>query len=188
MTLILSKVGWATLILPFDAELPEGVKAYSCSKADGETLTLIEAESIKANTPYLMNGKESSHTFSGYGLADKDSYTDGLFTGTYVEYQTTDDGKTYVLQNQNGEVAFYLVGSKKPKVGAYRTYMTYEPQAGETAAPRFSLGRGGDTTSIEGSELDAQGSVLIYDLLGRKVETMEKGGMYIVNGKKVIVK
>ena len=185
VTLSLSSAGWATLILPFDAELPKGVKAYSCSEADGETLTLTEATSIKANTPYLMNGYENKHNFSEYGLADKDSYTEGLFTGTYVEYNTTANSNTYVLQNIDGEVAFYLVGEKKqPTVRPYRIYMTYKAAAG---APKFRISRE-DTTSIEGSELDAQDSVIIYDLMGRKVNTMEKGGIYIVNGKKVMIK
>ena len=185
VTLTLSEVGWATLILPFDAELPEGVKAYSCTEADGETLTLTEAESLKANTPYLMNGEKSTHVFTGYGLADKDSYTDGLFTGTYVDYQTTADGKTYVLQNQDGNLAFYLVtDAAQPWIRPYRSYMVYEGAAG---APKFSLGRGEGTTSIDKAQLTID-NVVIYDLMGRKVSTMEKGGVYIVNGKKVVIK
>ena len=189
VTLTLSSIGWATLILPFNAALPEGVKAYSCGEADGETLTLVEAESIKANTPYLMNGYQSTHNFSGYGLADKDSYTEGLFIGTYVEYKTTANSNTYVLQYHDGEVAFYLVGSgenAQPTVGAYRCYMTYENAAG---APKFSF-RGGNTTEIDNMESTAnnQQPIVIYDLMGRKVTTMEKGKVYIVNGKKVIVK
>ena len=194
VTLTLSKVGWATLILPFNAELPEGVKAYSCSEAnknaekEEEQLTLEEATSLKANTPYLMNGQEGTHKFSGYGLADKDSYTDGLFIGTYVEYKTTANSNTYVLQNHDGEVAFYLVGSgenAQPTVGAYRCYMVYDGAAG---APKFSFGRGGETTSIDNSEFRIQNSEFIYDLMGRKVNTMEKGKMYIVNGKKVVIR
>lgn len=184
VTLTLSSVGWATLILPFNAELPEGVKAWSCGEANDDVLELVEAESIVANTPYLMNGYESTHTFSGYGLADKDSYTEGLFTGTYVDYTTTANSNTYVLQNKDGEVAFYLVGENaQPTVKPYRIYMTYEAAAG---APKFRLGRG--TTAIEGTEFDAQGSVLIYDLMGRRVTTMEKGNMYIVNGRKVVIR
>ena len=171
--------------MPFDAELPEGVKAYSCTGADGETLTLTKAESLKANTPYLMNGEESTHVFTGYGLADKDSYTDGLFTGTYVDYQTTADGKTYVLQNQDGNLAFYLVtDAAQPWIRAYRSYMVYEGAAG---APNFSLGRGEGTTSIDKAQLTID-NVVIYDLMGRKVSTMEKGGVYIVNGKKLVIK
>ena len=184
VTLTLSSAGWATLILPFNAELPEGVKAWSCAKANDDVLELVEAESIVANTPYLMNGYESTHTFSGYGLADKDSYTEGLFTGTYVDYATTANSNTYVLQNKDGEVAFYLVGEgAQPTVKPYRIYMTYEAATG---APLFRINR--VTTTIEGTELDAQDKVLIYDLMGRRVNTMEKGGMYIINGKKVVIR
>ena len=192
VTLTFSSVGWATLILPFDAELPEGVLAYSCGDTDETegTLTLEKAESLKANTPYLMNSYGKEFTFSGYGLATKDSYTDGLFTGTYENYKTTNDGKTYVLQNINGEVAFYLVGEKaQPTVKPNRIYMTYESTNG-AAAPRFSFGRGEGTTSVDNMEptANSQQPIVVYDLMGRKVTTMEKGGMYIVNGKKVIVK
>ena len=184
VTLALSEVGWATLMLPFDAELPEGVIAYSCKEADGEVLTLTEAESLKANTPYLMNGEKSEHTFTGYGLASKDSYTDGLFVGTYVDYQTTADGKTYVLQNNNGNLAFYLVQeTAQPWIRTNRCYMIYEAANG---APVFRIGKG--TTGIAPSTLNAQPSTVIYDLMGRKVTTMMKDGMYIVNGKKVVIR
>jgi hypothetical protein len=195
VTLNLSKVGWATLILPFDAEqLPEGVEAYSCSEAnknaenEEEQLTLEKATSLKANTPYLMSGNEGKYDFSGYGLADKDSYKDGLFIGTYVDYVTTPNSDTYVLQNHDGEVAFYLVGSgenAQPTVKPYRCYMVYE---GAQGAPKFSFGRGDETTSIDNSEFRIQNSEFIYDLMGRKVNTMEKGKMYIVNGKKVVIR
>ena len=187
VTLTISEVGWATLILPFDAELPEGVKALTCAEADGEVLTLTEAGSLKANTPYLMNGAAGRHTFTGYGLADKDSYTDGLFVGTYVDYQTTADGKTYVLQNNNGNLAFYLVtDAAQPWIRANRCYMTYEATEGE-AAPMFILSRGEDSTGIE-TTVNGEQTTVIYDLMGRKVSTMEKGGMYIVNGKKVVIR
>ena len=42
-------------------------------------------------------------------------------------------------------------------------------------------------TGIESSLLEAQGSQLIYDLQGRRVEKAVKG-VYIVNGKKVVIK
>lgn len=185
VTLSISAAKWATLILPFDAELPEGVKAYSCAEADGETLTLNEATSIVANTPYLVSGAKGTYDFFGYGMAEKDSYTVDLFTGTYVEYQTTANSNTYVLQKHDNEVAFYLVGeSAQPVVNPYRMYMTYEKAAG---APMFRIGRG--ATGIEDAEWTMDnGQWTIYDLMGRKVTTMEKGNMYIVNGKKVVIK
>ncbi len=184
VTLEISDANWATLILPFEATLPEGVKAYSCGETEGENLTLVETESIKANTPYLVSGKKGSYNFSGYSLAEKDSYTVGLFTGTYVDYQTTAGSNTYVLQNGAEGVAFYLVGGDaQPMVRAYRCYMTYG-DAG-AGAPVFRIGKG--TTSIDNVQL-TNDNVVIYDLMGRKVNTMVKGGMYIVNGKKVVIK
>jgi hypothetical protein len=63
--------------------------------------------------------------------------------------------------------------------------MTYDKAAG---APMFSISRGEDTTDIENSTLNAQPSTVIYDLMGRKVTNMVKGNMYIVNGRKVVVK
>ena len=44
------------------------------------------------------------------------------------------------------------------------------------------------TTSIEQSEISNQQSAIIYDLQGRRVAQPQKGGIYIVNGKKVIVR
>ena len=183
---------WATLILPFAAEIPDSLTVYSCEQADGDVLTLETVESIEANTPYLVCGATTdfSHTFTGFGAATTTSYTVGLFTGTYVDYKTTANSNTYVLQKQNNDVAFYLVGdgeNAQPTVKPNRCYMTYEASAG---APKFSFGRGEGTTSIDNMESTAnsQQPIVIYDLMGRKVNTMEKGGIYIVNGKKVIVK
>ena len=45
----------------------------------------------------------------------------------------------------------------------------------------------GDATGIESSVPEAQGSQLIYDLTGRRVEKATKG-IYIVNGRKVVIK
>ena len=46
----------------------------------------------------------------------------------------------------------------------------------------------GETTDIENAEFTNQNSEIIYDLMGRRVETMTEGGVYIVNGKKVVIK
>lgn len=176
-------IGYATLMLPFNAELPAGMKAYTCTaNADEATLTLTEVKTLAANTPYLVEG-EGSFEFNGYGLATKDSYTSASLTGTYTEVTAPVD--SYVLQNGAQGFAFYHVAKdKQPKVGANRCYLTVP--AGTAKAPMFSISRGEDTTGIENSTLNAQPSTVIYDLMGRKVTDMVKGNMYIVNGKKVI--
>ncbi len=125
VSLTVTEAGWATLILPFNAEVPDGLTAYTCSEAEetateGEaTLVLGEATTLAANTPYIIQGAaDDTYNFSGYGLATQDTYGNSFMTGTLVEKAAADQG-TYVLQNQDGKVGFYLVGDTQPKVGAY---------------------------------------------------------------------
>ena len=185
----ISAAKWSTLILPFNAALPDGVKAYSCNEADveTETLTLTEATTLKANTPYLINGEAGTHEFSGYELATQDTYAAGIFTGTYVDYHTTANSGTYVLQKHDNVLAFYLVGeSAQPWVRAYRCYITLD---NASTARMFSFGFDNETTGIDNAQLSTGDSeLIIFDIMGRKVTSMKKGNLYIINGKKVLVK
>jgi alpha-L-fucosidase 2 len=63
--------------------------------------------------------------------------------------------------------------------------VTIPCEEGQTVAIDFTQEGQGSTTGIESSELKNQGSEFVYDLMGRRVEKMEKG-IYIVGGRKVI--
>ena len=187
VTLSVSSAGWATLILPFNAEIPEGVTVYGSDMIDGDLLKLSEAESIVANTPYLVNGTEGTYYFSGYGLADKNSYKDANgFVGTYVDYATKVGD--YVLQKQGNAVAFYIVGeSAQPTVKPYRCYLT-APASEIKAFFIFDDG----ATGINGVDAADAEIEAIYTVNGVKVNSLQKG-LNIVkmsNGKtqKVFVK
>ena len=197
VTLNISDARWSTLILPFDAEVPENVIAYSFEGVNDGVLTFNGANTIKANTPYLVNGKQGNYPFAGYGLADKDTYTigefqtAGQFTGTYVDYHTKAGENTWVLQKDKntGAVAFFIVGeSAQPKVKANRCYITFDK--GTSNARMLRLGFGDDdTTGIDNMLFPTDNSgVTIYDTMGRKVTSMKKGNLYIMNGRKVVVK
>lgn len=187
VTLNVSSAGWATLILPFNAEIPEGVTVYGSNMIDGDLLKLSEAGSIVANTPYLVNGTEGTYNFSGYGLAEKDSYADANgFVGTYVDYATKVGD--YVLQKQGNAVAFYIVGeSAQPTVKPYRCYLT-APASEIKAFFIFDDG----ATGINGVDAADAEIEAIYTVNGVKVNSLQKG-LNIVkmsNGKtqKVLVK
>lgn len=181
VTLKVTNLGWATLMLPFNAEIPAGLEVWSCTGEENGVLSLEAVESIAANTPYVVSSKEGEYTFADYGLAKQDKYAGTMLTGTYAAADAPVG--SYVLQNGVNGFGFYKVADgKRPTVGAYRCYIN----ASESAAPMFSLERGEGTTSIEDAELTID-NVVIYDLQGRRVEKMEKG-LYIVNGRKVIVK
>jgi hypothetical protein len=175
---------YGTIILPFDAEVPSGVTAYSVSEADGATLTLVEANEFSANTPYIVFAEEgATASLVGLGSAYTDaSYTAGLLTGVYTS--TLAPVGSYVLQKKDGEVGFYVVADgKQPTVGANRAYVIRPSEGGDVKA--FYLGGGADAIQ---SLFDGLVNGDAYDLGGRKVSKLQKGGVYIVNGKKVIVK
>ncbi|MBQ2403113.1 MAG: hypothetical protein II314_04185, partial [Prevotella sp.] len=177
VTLSISDAGWATLILPFNAEIPEGLKAYTSVALDGESVELIQVseDSIKANTPYLIKGTKGEYNFSGYGLAYKNEYKDAneLFVGTYIGYDT--QGGEYVLQKHDDKVGFYVVGksaeSAKPKVNAYRCYLT--APASEIKA--FFFFDDDDVTGINGVDAEDIEIEAIYTINGTKVNSLQKG-------------
>ena len=175
---------YGTLIVPFDAELPEGVEAYSVETANGNVLNLNTEGSIKANTPYIVYAEEGSTAeLAGLGAAYTDTdHTAGLLTGVYAE--TTVPEGSYVLQNQDETgIGFYKVESKDIKVKANHAYLT---AAKGSDVKGFFFGSD-DATAVKGVEAAGEKAGVIYNLAGQRVEKAVKG-IYIINGKKMLVK
>ena len=182
---ILAANQYGTLILPFDAEVPTGVTAYSVSETSGATLTLTTEDAFVANTPYIVFAENgAAATLAGLGSAYTDAtYTPNgsLLTGVYAE--TAIPVGSYGLQNQGDGAAFYLVDNTvTKKITANHAYLTV-PSSNGVKAFYF-----GDTETAIKSVFDGVAAGDIYDLNGRKVTRMQKGGIYVVNGRKVMVK
>ncbi|MCD8265729.1 MAG: hypothetical protein LUC33_01105 [Prevotellaceae bacterium] len=191
---------YGTLALPFvpTEDETDGLTFYSTEAYEkGDILSLEDVTSLEANTPYIVGGETTgTYTFAvttgvyrSYDSTDGITYTvpeAGWLTGTYISTEVPTG--SYVLQNQtdNG-LAFYIVTDDEPiTIGANHCYLT----ASETAAAPavIFLFPDGKTTAITGVEADVtEGSEAIYDLSGRKVSQTRKG-IYIVNGKKVVIK
>ena len=180
ITINTTVAGWGTVMLPFAvAELPGGVKAYSCAGVDGTTLTLTAVEKLEANKPYIIEGAWNA-TLTGDAQGTKLTYTDGLLTGVYAE--TTAPEGSYVLQNQDNVVGFYLVENSDIEVPANRAYLTVNG----SGVKGFFFGSD-DATAVKGVEAAGEEAGAIYNLAGQRVEKAVKG-IYIINGKKVLVK
>ena len=195
---------WATLILPFNAEIPDGLEVYSCAGTDTEgedaTLTLEAVETIAANTPYIVKAAAYfTHTFEGFGAAETTTYTAGMLTGTFAEMEAVEG--TYVLQNQAEKgVGFYKVETEKPVVKANRAYLNAEAAPAGSNVQAFilkSIDGDGTTTGIDGTVAEADATVNVYNLNGILVRQNVKmsealdglqKGIYIVNGTKKAVK
>lgn len=195
--LSITAAGWCTLILPFDAEIPEGFEVYSCTGTEvpvgtSTALVLEKAESIEAHTPYIVKGKDGdTYDFSDYGTALQDQYAAELMTGTFTQQKAV--ANTYVLQNQEGKVGFYkVIAGSEPTIKPYRAYIN----ADVAEANIVALLLPGIETGINGIVAE-DALVNVYNLngilvrenvkLGQALEGLSKG-IYIVNGTKKAVK
>lgn len=118
-----ASLGYKTLVLPYNCAVPAGFKAWEVASVVGNTLNMQEVSSITADKPVIlegngtaaMNAANVSITVSGAELENAE------LVGTYQEIDAPVG--SYVLQNHDGNVAFYEVVDVQPKVGAFRAYL-----------------------------------------------------------------
>ena len=169
--------GWATYIPKFDVEFAANT-AYVVTDASLSTgLTLAEVTQVPAGTPLLLKGA-GEKTITVIASADAPatnllSVSDGtdLASGEYA-YVLAKDGTgacfkqwTGAMSSLNGRVMLVLDVA--------------------VAAPIFSLDN--NTTGIKAIDNSQLTIDNVYDLQGRRVAQPTKG-LYIVNGKKVVIK
>ena len=170
-----------TLCLPFAAAIPESVKAYTLTYTSGDKAEATEVEeTITANTPVLLNGSGSA-TFTGSGTVAADAAnTAGALTGVFET--TAVPAGSYVLQNQEDGIGFYKVAEGSAiNAKPFRAYLT-----ATSGARSLKISFSG-TTGVQTIAAEAQQNSEVYDLQGRRVAQPVKG-LYIVNGKKMMVK
>ena len=182
-------VSMGTLMVPFAASLPSGGSAYTLDQGvnlmDGN-IRGTEVSSIAANSPVLVTA-EGGYTGSNVTIPvvnNGATYTNGELVGTYTA-MTAVEG-SYVLQNHtSGEgVAFYLVGSTQPMVNPFRAYIKSQGSNARTLHVVFDDEAQG-ITNLNDINDNLNGEV--YDLQGRRVAQPTKG-LYIVNGRKTVIK
>lgn len=181
------KAEYGTIMLPGNIAVPTNVTAYNCSEAPNGVLNLQPLTTgFKANTPYIVKGiVGQKFQLIGYNRtnASASTVTTGILTGVYEP--TEAPAGSYVLQNQEGRLGFYKVGEEiRPTVGKNRCYITLPS---ETSGVRALFFNEGTSTGIEAIETENRPSASVYDLSGRRVEKAGKG-LYIIGGKKVLVK
>ena len=185
-----SAANWATMYLGYSVYVPEGVNVYTISGVENGYVTKVPVEGvIPANTGVLL---ENAGTFTFKKAAKNvagitDNWMNGSVEDTYVQ------GDAYVLSAPGGVIGFYKAELNKDAEGndgdthflnnAGKAYMVLP--ATESAAAFYGFEWDG-TTGIENVEGQSEGTA-IYDLMGRRVENPTRG-IYVINGKKVLVK
>ena len=185
------------MVLPFASTIPTTPSGITCYKLDytsGDNITAtLESGTLAANSPVLVIGTAStdykfvSTATSGSaatGSGQTSAY--GVLIGNYdANYVVPEDN--YILTNHSGSIGFRKADGTSNKVQAYRAYMSATHVAG--AREFFGIDFGdGETTGVADVRCqmeDVRGEY--FDLSGRRVAHPTKG-LYIVNGKKVVIK
>lgn len=196
------KYDWNTSIcLPFDVDdlsvFGHSAKAYEFTSASTTSITFTERSTIKAGVPYYMtfdmtgvDEADKTYTVSfndvtidtdfhnpaeSGGLTFKGNYTPGFdMEGKY--------GVSVVQHGSNWDWGFYKGGTGS-KLNAFSAYIEGTP-----SSAHLMVNLDEETTGVnEVTTTNFTNNTNFFDLQGRKVAQPTKG-LYIVNGKKVIIK
>ena len=190
-TLSVSDAGWATMFLGFDAEIVYGAKAYIVKtegvSADKVTLTEITG-TIPANTGVIVKAEQGVYEFN-YSAENVADVTGNLLSGS--AYDKNIEEEAYVLSNVGGVVGLYKAEMNQLEGTAWlnnanKAYLPASAVPNKTA--EFYGFDWDGTTGIDEITENREQSTVIYDLTGRRVEAITAPGIYIVNGKKTLVK
>ena len=190
-----SAAGYATLYLGFDAEIPTGAEAYIV-KEEGVNEDYISLEAIAGVIPaeagVIVKSAEGEYDFMATNVAAA-NVEGNLLRGSVADEYV--QGAAYVLANGEVGVGLYKAVLNKNATGgegethflnnANKAYLPAVAGAANVASYSFRFGEG--TTGVEKVEIRNEKSE-IYDLTGRRVEAITAPGIYVVNGKKVLVK
>ena len=191
----MTEAGYATLYLGFDAAIPElageNSGVYTITSV-GDCYAHMEAVTgtLPANTGVVVKADEGKYTFVK-SLNVPANIDKGLLKGTLTRVQITKDAdkEYYILSDEDGEAGFYIAGNGAKNDyfwnDANKAYLVISKDVAQGSTGfRFDFD---GTTGVEEVKGENGNAEAIYDLQGRKVEIPSKG-MYIINGKKILVK
>ncbi len=165
--------------------LPTDVNAYYTTTQGGNyvTLTQFTGNVLPMNEGFILTGDAGTvYLESTTAEATAIEGTNSLKAATG---EKIDDGiNAYVLAGGADGVGFYLLSSTERDVAKGKAYLKLD-----NAQASIKMNFDGAATGIENVEtVETNVNAPIYDLSGRRVMNATKGGIYIQNGKKFIVK
>ncbi len=182
--------------------MPTGATGYVAESNGNGGITLketyAEGELVPAKTALVLNAPKGNYDIC---LAESDAIapTNNLLHGTTTENLTEVEGGTYKYyklsyNNEGNNLGFYW-GSENGAAftnGAHKAYLAIESESLLSQSRGFSLAdlAHGVTTGINTTVKSATQSNFIYDLNGRRINSLNGAakGVYIMNGQKVLVK
>lgn len=199
---------WNTIVLPFALTetqvtemFGEGTKvaAYKGSTVNGDhvTLNFEEQTSMVANTPYMIKpGTDASKKVNGVVLESaselkvEDANNHGIdFVGNYTKDLSLQKNCFFISNN-----IFYRASGQETMKAYRATFQVPSTMSGAKTMNTVFVGEGGSVTAIDDVQVSPQASFDVYHINGMLVKKnaidlngLDKG-IYIINGKKYVVK
>jgi hypothetical protein len=200
-----------TICLPYALEIPNNVKAYTLEATSNQLFGFTEVTgTLAAYTPYVLIPSKSGQLLGSNNntvvpkfqpTTDADATKlNGQATSSFTMYgnmrymEGTDAAGKYIMQYNNGNPTWKKITetnagfneSNKACILPMRAYIAPTQSGGSREFFDVVF------TNIDGTTLTFDKVTFdddtIYDLSGRKVELLERGHTYIINGKKIMIK
>lgn len=173
---------------PLDFSGTDDIKAYivSAFKPSSGEVTLTRITDVPANTGIVVKGDANNYSIPwGAGTTVVANLLVGVTEDTQLN-KVDGDYTNYILAKKSDNLGFYAVtdGSTLSAGKAYLPLPTNQLPAG---ARQMTMIFDDETTGIQQIQSDVKSNGDYYDLQGRRVSTPTRG-LYIVNGKKVVIK
>ena len=206
---------YGTIVLPFaPTNWKEKYDFFEMTDADATSFHFSQVDELKPNTAYLYKLKENPGTMDMEGDSlDVFETEEGFTVQTHAKYNPNDETPggfralgayvNYYIDTKNYPNSNYYTFSvsrqefnritKKLNYRPYRALFVVTPeQPGQAAQAPAKLSlritrNDGSTTEIDPSQVEGMETSIYYDLQGRRVEN-PTSGVYIVDGKKVVIR
>ena len=177
---------YATAYLPFGVSAVNGAKAYTAATpANGQTVMTETANFAKETGVLLVSDEAAAKAVLTIGDAEGAANSSAL-KGTLLAKDITDAQTKYLVFGKNKanetEVGFFEPSTTVTSIPANRAFFA----DAESSAIALNFGNVTAVNNVVAGNANANAP--IFDLTGRRVVKAVKGGLYIQNGKKYIVK
>ena len=184
VTATIGTLGMATLYSPYALDFSgvAGLKAYIVTGYEGTAITTTQMTgTVPANTPLLLEGATTD--IPVVASSSTDVSANKLVAGPGKNVIAKSDKTRYVLSSNAGVAVFKKINATDAFVPKDKAYLEF---AEVISAPMLSMG--GETTGI--NAVNGEGFTVngeYFNLAGQRVAQPTKG-LYIVNGRKVVIK
>lgn len=191
----INSYGYASLFLDMPVSVPQGAAAYYCC-TEGDWVNLFPiGVVVPNNTGVVITATPDSKCRFAYTTqlnADEALIqSKNQLIGFVEDFEVVADGNAYYALNaKEGRVAFYIpqtaVSANDATAGfVAKANKAYLKVSESTRSTTYALQRGSETSDIAPIAFDS--GCVVCDLQGRAVVS-PTAGIYIVNGKKIVVR